>query len=416
LFRDSVERNLEVRLTVMLESLVAVSEAGDDGAIRLTRPLGESRFDEPYSGWYWQVNDGSEPALRSRSLWDQTLADTTTRYQGSHETAGPERQVLRVVARTITLPGADRPLVFRVAADRGEIEREIAAFNSTLAWSLGALGIGLLAAIFLQVRFGLRPLGDIGRALSDIRSGRRGRLEGDFPAEIEPLAAELNALLEHDAAMIGRARRHVGNLAHALKTPLSVLTNDATAAEGPLAEAVERQTELIRRQIDHHLVRARAAGTAGLLGARSDVGPVIESLRRALSRIHQDRDVSIEVACPRPVTFRGERQDLEEMLGNLVDNACKWARSRVRITAAAEGERLRLVVEDDGPGLSETDREAVMERGRRLDESVPGSGLGLAIVHDIADLYGGGLTLSAATPNGLHAELDLPAADPTATS
>lgn len=415
LFSDSVEQGFEARLNVTLESLVAATERAADGAPRLTRALPEPRFEEPFSGWYWQIDDGAAPLLRSRSLWDQVLETApVSGRKGGYATPGPERQMLWAVARPIVLPGADEPLFFRVAADRAVIERQVGAFAATLAWSLSALGIGLLAAIFLQVRFGLRPLAEIGKALSDIRSGRRERLEGAFPAEIEPLARELNILLEHDAEMIVRARRHVGNLAHALKTPLSVLGNEAAAAEGPLAETVRRQTGLMRRQVDHHLARARAAATSGLLGARTSVAPVIESLRRTMARIHAEREVAIAIDCPAPAVFRGERQDLEEMLGNLIDNACIWARARVRVGAAVEGDRLRLVVEDDGPGLDTAEREAVLEGGRRLDESVPGSGLGLAIVRDLADLYGGGISLGASELGGLRAELTLPSAPASA--
>jgi signal transduction histidine kinase len=223
------------------------------------------------------------------------------------------------------------------------------------------------------------------------------------------LADELNALLAHDAAVVERARTHVGNLAHALKTPLAVLSNEAATAEGPLAQQVARQTGMMRRQVDHYLARARAAATGGLLGARTPVAPVLEDLKRTLERIHLDRRIAIELACDPAAAFRGEREDLEEMLGNLMDNGCKWARSTVAVKAAPQGGRLAIEVEDDGLGLTAEEREQAFERGRRLDEDVPGSGLGLSIVRDIAELYGGSVALGEAARGGLKVTLDLPA-------
>lgn len=422
LFQDYVERSFDARLIVLLESLVAVSEIDADGALRLTRPVAEPRFDQAYSGWYWQISDGEEILLQSRSLWDQALppgeapSDAVARSDG----LGPAGQALRLVGRTIRLPGADRGLHYQVAADRAEIAGEVRAFNAALAWSLGGLGLGLLAAVFVQVRYGLRPLRRIGAGIAAIRSGRAARLEGDFPAEIRPLSDELNILLDHNAAVVERARAHVSNLAHALKTPLSVLTNEADAATGPLAAAVLRQVAVMRRQVDHYLARARTAATSEILGARTEVLPVIGDLHRTLARMYPGRTIRVDApAAAGPggpgLQFRGERQDLEEMLGNLLDNACKWGRSRIRLTVARDGGHLTFVVEDDGPGLDDDQRAAVFDRGRRLDETVPGSGLGLAIVRDIAELYDGRIALERSSLGGLRAVLTLPAADAAPT-
>jgi signal transduction histidine kinase len=246
-------------------------------------------------------------------------------------------------------------------------------------------------------------------ALARIRSGAARRLEGKFPAEIAPLAAELNSLIEHSAEVVGRARTHVSNLAHYLKTPLTVLASEAEADPGVLAEAVKRQVDIMRRQVDHYLVRARAAGALDVLGNRTLVAPVLDDLARVLDRVHAERGIAIAVDCPASLAFRGDRQDLEEMAGNLMDNACKWASSRVAVKALGEGARLVLTVEDDGPGLAPTDLGRVLQRGQRLDESVPGSGLGLSIVRDISKLYGGGLELGQSPLGGLSAVLDLPA-------
>lgn len=417
LYNDYVERNFDASLNGILEALVAVSDVEADKSVRLAQTPPGPRFEQPYSGWYWQVANEEGPILRSRSLWDQVLE---TRPQGAREDVvrfeipGPEGATLRVVQRAIRLPGSEQAYLYAVAADVAVMAADIESFNTMLGWSLGALGLGLVVAVFLQVRYGLGPLRRIEAALGAIRSGLARRLEEDFPSEINPLASEINALLEHNAAVLERARTHVGNLAHSLKTPLAVLRNDAAKADGPLAESVARQAALMQRNIDHHLTRARTAAARDVLGARTEVGPTAESLRRMLTRHHAERAIRIELEVGEGVAFRGERQDLEEMLGNLMDNACKWAKSRVRVSAVGGHDTLRLSVEDDGPGLAPGAREAALNRGERLDESVPGSGLGLAIVRDIADLYGGEIALEEASLGGLKATLVLPAAKVTA--
>ncbi len=278
-----------------------------------------------------------------------------------------------------------------------------------------------MAAILIQVRIGLQPLRRVSEALGRIRDGNARRLEGRFPAEIAPLAGELNSLIQHSEEVVSRARTHVSNLAHFLKTPLSVLVSEADAAQAdpatrPLAEQVMRQVSTMRRQVDHYLTRARAAGSLDVLGNRTEVQPVLADLSRVLTRIHAERGIVIDCECPPDLVFRGERQDLEEMTGNLMDNGCKWAHSRVRVRAGRDGARLILTVEDDGPGLTETERAQVGERGERLDETVPGSGLGLAIVRDISKLYGGIFALLASPLGGVLARLELPSITPSETS
>ena len=419
LFRDYVQRNFDARLVILLEGLVTTSKVEGDGQLRLERSLGEPRFEQPYSGWYWQISNPDGPIERSRSLWDQELRpppDPTHDPIQRYDMVGPESMPIRVIARDIVLPGDERPFRYAVAGDLTEVEQEIKRFNGTLAWSLSFLGIGLLAAVVVQVRYGLYPLRRIRRALSDIRSGRADRLQGRFPAEITPLANELNALLEHNAQVVERARTHVGNLAHALKTPLSVLANESVGGKSTLADTVRRQTERMRRQVDHHLSRARTAAAGRVMGARTDAGSVVDDLTRTLARIHAVREVAIDSRCPPGLTFRGERQDLEEMIGNLMDNACKWARTRVRVRVERRGDRLCFLVEDDGSGLSPAQRDQVIERGRRLDEQVSGSGLGLAIADDVARLYGGSIELKDSELGGLQVVLELPAAEPVADS
>ncbi|MEQ9197498.1 MAG: ATP-binding protein [Parvibaculum sp.] len=426
IFRNSVERSFDSRLNVLLHSLIATTEVNAEGEIVREGGLSETRFDLAYSGWYWQIWPvAPRPALRSRSLFDQSLdlspAEKTERNDIGlkiFDTIGPENQPLRVVERRVTLPGYDVPVSFAVAGERSEMNVEIQSFNTWLFAAMAAMGAGLLVALLIQVRFGLRPLDRVRRSLSQIRTGRATKLEGDFPLEIEPLAEELNGLLEGNREVLERARTHVGNLAHALKTPLSVLTNEARSHKDPFGETVSRMTMQMREQIDRHLARARMAASANVLGAHTPVEPVVGRIARALERIHAERGISIEVSCPPDAGFRGEAQDLEEVVGNLLDNACKWAEERVRLTVTAEGiERknrafLLVAVEDDGPGLPESARKTVLQRGARLDETKPGSGLGLSIVTEVANLYGGELKLETSAMGGLRAELYLPATAP----
>jgi signal transduction histidine kinase len=414
IFRDYAERTFDGRLTVLLDSLIAVTELDDQGRPKLTRGLGEPRFDIPYSGWYWEIAVGGSPLLRSRSLWDESLplsAQPAATEPLLADVDGPNDENLRLVEREVGLPAARERLHFAVGGDRGEMENEVRSFNTTLGWSLSTLGLGLLTALLLQVRFGLQPLRRMRQAIVAVRTGRAQRLDGEFPVEIEPLSDELNILIDHNAAVLERARTQVSNLAHALKTPLSVLTNEAGAGGGAaLAETVKRQTTAMRRHVDHYLSRARAAAATRVLGVRTEVAPVVEDLRRTLERIYVDRAIRIEAEAPAGLAFRGERQDLEEMLGNLIDNACKWARMRVAVSVRAEGDRIHVTIDDDGAGLPADQRTAVFDRGTRLDESVPGSGLGLAIARDIAELYHGAIALEDSPLGGLRALLILPAA------
>ena len=418
LFRDSVERNFDARLSVHVDSLIAVTTADVSSRLVISRTLPDPRFDIPYSGWYWQVSDPrGTPQVRSRSLWDKALMLPPSAEVGvmqTEEIKGPDGARLRVRFIDVTLPDLpiqSPPVRFAVAARISELEAELRPFNLALVWSLGALGLGLAVAVAIQVRVGLQPLRRIRVALNDIRKGRVEHLEGEWPTEVRPLVNELDALLDHNADVLDRARTHVGNLAHALKTPLAVLTNEVSRKGGPRTDAIDRQVDAMHRWIDHYLTRARAAATGTVLGARTAVPPVLDDLRRTLLRIHADKALSIDVGGGvGTAAFRGEQQDLEEMLGNLMDNACKWAASAVTLSVTTEADRLTITIDDDGPGLTSDQRELALGRGKRLDESAPGSGLGLAIVSDIAALYGGELKLLESPAGGLRAALLLPAA------
>ncbi len=332
---------------------------------------------------------------------------------------GPEGQVLRVLERDIDFGQENESRVFSisVAFDMAQIYEEARYLTNTIVLTLALLGVGLLLATFFQVRFGLSPLQDIGKKIAAIRSGEETKLEGTPPDEILPLQEEVNALIEANKSVVERARTHVGNLAHALKTPLSVIINEAASQNSDFAEKVAQQALLMKQQVSHHLDRARIAAQIRPASGVTDVSVQLSALSRALQKIYEARALHFQVDCPSGVRFFGEKQDFEEMAGNLMDNACKWAKSSVVVKVqASEGplaksnRTFQLIIEDDGPGLPEDFRQSAVKRGRRLDESVPGSGLGLSIVADLSHLYRGSLRLEEASNGGLRACLTLPAA------
>ena len=426
-YRNATERAFDRRLNLYLRTLIAEVATPDEPPERQFQSLGEPLFELPLSGWYWQITrtDQEKADTRaSRSLWDKKLprledsgAELTPAGIRLGYVDGPEGQTLRMVERPVDL-GADGKFLVNVAGDASEIVDETRSFDYYLGGTFASLGIVLLLTTIFQVRFGLAPLKRISEAIADIRSGRAERLEGNFPVEIAPLARETNALIDANREIVERARTHVGNLAHAIKTPLSVIVNEAAAHRtDAFADKVLEQADVMRGQLAHHLERARIAARVTVVGTVTEVAPAMEALRRTMEKIHRDRGIAIELRADPRARFRGERQDLEEMAGNLVDNACKWAASQVLVEVLVEREaepgadaRLRIIVDDDGRGLSEAERAQVSRRGQRLDESKPGSGLGLAIVVDLAALYGGSLTLGSAPSGGLRAELLLPGA------
>ena len=429
IFRNTVESSFDSQLAFNLDGLIAAAESDSEDSVTLEGRFTDPRFERIFSGWYWQIrptqpsdNEVDLQPQTSRSLWDQTLTPSDI-VEGENNSLwgyadGPDQQRLRVLMRRIALPvasaedvGQTQQFDFVVAGDISETEANIVLFNRTLRWSIAVFSLGLIAAMLIQVRVGLMPLRAVSEALARIREGRARRLEGEFPSEIAPLATELNSLIAHSSEVVGRARGHVANLAHFLKTPLTVLANEAATAKGPLAETVARQVTVMRRQVDHYLARARAAGALDVLGSRTDVAPVLNDLARVLKRMHAEKELTIDVTAPAALAFRGEREDLEEMAGNLIDNACKWAHSRIAVEAAPmNGARFSLCISDDGPGLEPEERARAMQRGERFDESVPCTGLGLAIVRDIAKLYGGNIALDESPMGGLEVKLELPRA------
>ncbi|MDB5590647.1 sensor histidine kinase [Enterovirga sp.] len=425
LYLRATERSFDERLLVYANDLAADLVTPTDSGTRDAGSLGDPRFEIPLSGWYWQLGrvDAATRDLRSsRSLLGNPLptlappvADRPFGGIRKESVVGPEDRLLRLIERDIDL-GEDGRFVVRVAGPADEISSAVRRFVLALILTFLLLGVGLGVSTLLQIRFGLRPLSDLRGAVSAVRRGEADRISGNYPGDVAPLAEELNLLLEANREILERARTQVGNLAHALKTPLSVIVNEADGPTVELSVRVREQAMLMRVQIEHYLQRARTAALAGTLGSVTDAAPVIEALARTFGKIFQDRDLAIEVSVASGARFRGERQDFEEMVGNLVDNACKWAVSRVRIRVdlGEDGDRniLRVVIEDDGPGLPEGARAVALKRGRRLDETKPGSGLGLSIVVELAGHYGGSLRLGSSRLGGAQAELALPGLGP----
>lgn len=423
LFARQLARQLNAELVLHTNQLVAELEIDAQGVASLESEPSDERFQRPLAGLYWQIDqldaDGSVQAsvLHSRSLWDQTLQqaepprfDATTGL----ENLGIVRDVpVYGLARVVTPPEGEAAYRILLASDREAVTVPLARYRLMLTVALGLLAAGLTAAALVQVLLGLRPLASLRRGLEAIHQGRATRIEGRFPSEIQPLVNEFNAVLHESNAVLARARTQAGDLAHALKTPLAVLANSAAGQDTPFGQLVGEQVDLARRQVEHHLARARALAAVRTPGVRTELAPVLEALVRVLARLHADKGLALHVAAlPAGLAFAGAEPDLQEMLGNLLDNACKWARSEVWVTAVAPAAGaaalLELRVEDDGPGLPAEQRVRIFERAVRMDERVPGSGLGLAIVRDLAQAYGGSVQAAASPRGGLAVRLRLP--------
>lgn len=425
LFQNAVERNFDARLQAVLDGLLASVELNEQGRLTLRETLADSRFGLPLSGWYWQVTgtDKGQQHLPSDSLLEQKLEIPPGALDERDENGlarfflqDADGNSLRAIEQRYRLFGSDDAYSFVVAGNFDELRTEMEAFTNTLILVLSLLGLGLVAATLVQVRYGLRPMRQLQDEIGTIRAGSANRITGQFPVEIEDIAQELNALIHSNAEVIERARTQVGNLAHALKTPLSVLTNEANATSGPFAAKVVEQLHVMRDQVNLYLDRARLAARAQGLGAVTEVAPVVDALVRTLQRINADRQIAVEVTGAKGLRFRGERQDLEEMVGNLLDNAFKWTKSSIAVHVevvatdkAGRGNWLTIGVHDNGPGLPAEKRAEALKRGYRLDETKPGSGLGLSIVAEAAGMYGGELVLDQSPLGGLMVVLRLPA-------
>ncbi|MXO74441.1 histidine kinase [Altererythrobacter aerius] len=407
-----IENSFDEQLEYLLNAMLVSAEIGPDGEIYFNRTIGEPRFLEPNSGLYFQISAPGREGYPSRSLWDKTL-----RVQGNHLDSQahfynseqfPE-EPLRVVERSVTLPYSDSRWTFVVASARVQLDEQIARIRWILGWSFAVLGLGLFAMAMLQTWYGLGPLRRVRLAIQHMRAGGANRVTDPLPLEVQPLVEELNGLLAHSERQAEEARTHAGNLAHALKTPLTVINNAATARAEDLSETVIREAGTMRRHVDHHLARARAVGRRAVGHAQTPVCESAEAVRRAVERLYPE--VRFDLDGNRDAIVAIERQDLDEILGNLIENAAKYGGGSVFVTVDAEPDARNCViwVEDDGAGIPETERIRIFDRGARLDTGKPGTGLGLAIVRDVAEIYGGGVTLGESDDlGGLMVRLILP--------
>ena len=426
LYTSQIVTILDNELDRTVTTLQGAVDANVEGEVLLyeEREPSDPFFERPLSGRYWAIlaqdtGEVYQTVRSSASVWDGALpwsSETLTeiierpgqpvRWDGT----GPNDEPLRLVSQAMILPEISMPLVLLVGFDRSETDRGSLRFTLILAATMAALGVGFLGALLLGIRSALRPLRRIESDIADVRAGRRTLMETDYPLEVLPLNLELNKLLEHNRGIVERAQTHVGNLAHALKTPLAVLINEAQG-EAPLDDVVRRQAGAMHDNVQHYLKRARAAARAQVVGARSEVKPVLDDLARLLNKLFARQDISVDVTCQTGLFARVEKQDLEEMTGNLMENACKWASGEVKVRVLVFPESLLIQIDDDGPGLAPEQRVAALQRGVRLDEAAPGTGLGLSIVTELADMHEGSFVLEEA-PNlgGLRASLRLPRA------
>ena len=409
---NSVEQNFDTQIEYVLTAMIASAEIGPDGEIRMNRPLGDQRFLEPNSGLYWQITGKDAMPFPSRSLWDRALSppaghkDQAVHFRNSDEF--PD-EPLRIAERSIKLPDSDVAWTFMVAQSRNSLDAQIQELRSVLVTSFFLLALGLIILAALQTLYGLWPLRAVRKAIAQMRSGQESRVTDALPDEVMPMVNELNALLDYNEKQAEESRRHAGNLAHALKTPLTVIMNSATAHAPDMSEAVIREATTMRRQVDHHLARARAVGRRGHSHSRAVVWGSLEAVERAVGRLYAH--VRLDMAGDKASAARVERQDLDEMLGNLIENAAKYGGGSVFVTVEDAGDFVEMIIEDDGQGIPESERERLFDRGARLDTGKPGTGLGLAIVRDVVEIYGGTVALEKSEDlGGLLVRLRLPKA------
>jgi signal transduction histidine kinase len=414
LFRGEVERRFDAELSAHLDQLLAQVGQDSSGALVVAGPLSDPRFERPYSSFYWQVEDQTGNRIRSRSLWDAVLplpVDTPAMGEfHRHQLAGPNGQRLVAIERRVTLPGYPRIVRAAIAADIGDLEASIASFSNILLVTFTAVAIGLSLLVAGQVWMVFWPLMRLRDQVMAVRNGESGKLTGAFPSELTPLVEDLNALLAHSREVVERGRVQAGNLAHGLKTPLAILANAADGlGTGDASQTVRMQVMAIRRQVDHALSRTRAAAAAGVPGIRCDATRRVSEVLQAMQSLYRERHLDLAAATDPLIEVAVEVQDLDEMLGNLLDNACRHARTTIRAAAIRDGARCQITIEDDGPGMADSASREILHGALTLDRSRDGSGLGLGIVRDLARAYNGELRLDRSRLGGLAAILVLPA-------
>ncbi len=421
LYRQASERGFDSLLSAHLFNLIGSVGVSENGALTGSPDLGDLRFSEPNSGWYWSVEPASEGVhgdLHSSSMTRSILSPSitvvpfNTSFQRSYTTPGINGEKLTVFESEFVLDSKNRAARFRVMGNQTELEQEIGTFQRRLLTYLSLFGVGMIAINAIAILLGLQPLRRVRNALAMVREGTAQRLDGRFPAEIEPLANETNALIENNRRIVERSRTQVGNLAHSLKTPLAVLLNEGRALGGAKGQLITEQAASMQKQVEHYLQRARVAAQRDSVVYRTPVSPLVQRMVRVLQKLNPETSLSLTLPAGE-VIFAGEREDLEELLGNLLENALKWAKGAVAVTVTSLADKdgspslFEISIEDDGPGIPEDKAREALKRGRRLDETKPGTGLGLAIVADLVNEYGGTLALERSGLGGLKAAVRL---------
>lgn len=416
LFKEHALKQFEATIQFQLNQIASLIVADPKvGRITLTSQPSEPRWSAPLSGHYWQINLPDGQLIRSRSLWDSTLNVSQTETIGAsnfYYIDDLSNQHLLALTKSLSIDDGKTKFLLTVASDTKELDKAILAFQSSIQGYLLILAIVLLAILFLQITFGLSPLAALKKALHRFHIGEADKVNGVFPVEFNPLVAELNAVIEKNSSIVTRAKTQAGNLAHAMKTPIAVISNaleDKNISDESFKTLVKEQISNAKEQIDWNLAKARAATASKNPRVKTPVLPVIKSIAAVMHKVYAEKALIIEIQNPTvsPSIFNGEEYDLQEIVGNILDNACKWAKTRVEISAARYIDGLQIIVEDDGLGVNPADYDKVLKRGFRVDELTQGSGLGLAIANDLVALYDGSIELSLSSLGGLRVQVRL---------
>lgn len=417
-FRESTQKAFEDKLNFFMETLIGSSKVDSTSSITVVNELGDPRFYQPYSGWYWQINQKSKTLVRSRSMWDQVFTldkrliggraqfiDNALR-QSNLKNQKVNSQNLVVLQREISFPGMDTPITFMISGNTSEFEKNISRYNNILVSSLVLLGLGLFVSVFVQVKYGLLPLSKIKNSLFKIRNGDATKLEDIYPTEVSPLAKEINTLLDHNEKIISRAKTNVGNLAHALKTPVAVIKNHISAKKND--SVIDNQIVVIENYINKYLQKARASATSKLKKNKIDISNVAKKITGIFKKINPNLQIVFKCK-EKNLLVLGTEDDMAEIIGNIMENACKWTTKKVILEINKLSEKqIKLCVIDDGPGLPKKKMLDVFNRGYRLDEQTQGTGLGLNIVKDAVENASGSVWLEKSSFGGLKVNIILP--------
>ena len=415
-YRRNAEARLDELLAANVFNLMGSLQLSNDGSLSGMPELGDPQYRNFDSGWYWQVQRVDTPEVRrsSPSLVDGKIdipqsVEFDETFQRTFSTTDKNGQDLVGLEAQVFLGEGNDLFSFMVTANKGALEDEIASFRGRLFVTLSIFALSLVLAMSMLVRFGLNPLARATQSLGEIRTGNAKRIEGEFPEEIRPLIDETNALIESNNTIVERARTQVGNLAHSLKTPLAVIQNEASNIPEDRASILKEQTDMMRQQVQLYLDRARISARSSTSIASTPLKPELEKLLRVVAKLNRNMDFDVDLDDVEDVLFQGEAHDLQEICGNLLENAAKYANSSVRVSALYERAKILISIEDDGKGMSASQMELAMKRGGRVDEGKIGWGLGLSIVRDVVEEYSGQFKLARSDLGGLNATVELPA-------